>query len=228
MAIQATIAAWHANNKHTSNPLVHVAELLAKSADMNHAKFSVSIDPMRIVKIADRCLRAALKDVKRLSADEEKKSIKAVQAAAKSLAEALQGAQILGVDAPMCALDGSILFVAWTSECAKAIDDPAGNSIPVLPLPGMLRILQSQCSEMLKAPPAASTLTRKTDDEGKAARRAFVVHLASSFQAEFGKYMQTNIANIANAVFQLDDPISVRYVEKLIPKAPLKGGSAKG
>ena len=219
MTPQATIAAWHKKNEHTQNPLVAVAGLLANSPDMNLVK--VGAEPMQIVKMVDWCLRAAVKDANRLSAEAEKESIKDVQAAAKALAEALHGAQFLGVYAPLCEIDGDPVFVAWTAECASAIDNHSKNVIPVVPLPDLLRILQSQCAGLLKRPPS-STLIRRGNDKGKSARRSFVQYLSARFLDQFGKAMPTNITHITNAIFQLDDPISVRSVAKLIAKAPLK------
>ena len=224
MTLQATIAAWHHKNEHTQNPLVEVAGLLAKSPDMNLVK--IGVEPMQIVKMVDCCLRAAVKDANRLSAEAEKESIKDVQAAAKALAEALHGAQLLGVSAPLCEIDGDPVFVAWTADCASAIDNHSKNAIPVVPLPDLLRILQSQCAGLIKRPPSNS-LVRRGDDKRKSARRSFVQHLSARFIDQFGKAMPTNITHVTNAIFQLDDPISVRSVAKLIPKAPLKGENDK-
>ncbi len=222
MTPQAAITAWLSANKDPAHPWLHVAERLANSIEMDLAWPSISKhcnDPIRIVKMVDGCFRDSIKDADRLSAIDEKNSLKEVQRAAKDLLTALQGAQLLGVAAPLCEIDKEAVYVAWTTGCAQKLDNPDGNAIPVLSLPELLRFLQSQCADLLNGPPPKS-VTRKSENETLTVRRAFVIRLSACFREKCAKSMPTNFARITNAIFQMDDSLSARDVEKIL--TPLK------
>jgi|JI9StandDraft_2_1071091.scaffolds.fasta_scaffold00518_14 hypothetical protein len=197
---------------------------LIASPDMHKAWPSLlktGESPVQIVSMTAKSYQSATLDVLRLRSTDEQESITSVQHATAALLSALRGAQLLDRGAPLMEMGSEQIWVAWTANCADGLGNAGPFGFPVLSLPDLLRILDQQCAERLDRTPTNS-ITRKRNDNDKETVRAFLRHLARDFRQVFGGEMPANLARIANAVFNIRDPLGGDEVGKILRDSPLK------
>jgi hypothetical protein len=219
-----TLADWLHTNTSAPKDWRLVCQRLIESPDMQEAWPSLlkaGATPMQIFNMTNDSHQLARQDVLRRPNTDERESIEAVRKTATALLSALQGAQLLDRGAPLLDLDGQTVAVAWTTDCAKRLEESNPSVFPVLALPDLLRTLCLQCAELPDRTPANSIVRRRGDHDGEAAR-AFLRHLARRFRDAFGGEMPANLARIANAVFQMASPFTDDDVAKVLRQSPFK------
>lgn len=202
---------------------------LIDSPDMSRTWNRLEIDDATILEIFSmitKSLYLAEHDEHRLPNTQERQSIEDVQKATVKLLEALQGAQLLGVHAPLCQFAGNEAFVAWTDDIPKAMKGPSVLGFPVVSLPDILRTLKLQCASLLDQTPANS-VSRQREDADKEKARAFARRLARCFFDRFDGQMVADVTRIVNAVLPLTTPFSDRDVERILRDSPFKMEKAK-
>lgn len=160
-------------------------------------------------------------DARRLSNDKERKSIDKVKKATEDLLSALHGAQLLGDNAPFIEIGGDIAIASWTDYRTRILERCDFSDFPIVDLPGLLRILQDRCKEILDSPPI-NAIERQTNGPEWSQVRGFIRRLAVQFDHKYGKKMPENLARVACAVFSLEDPITGRDVEKILKNSPFR------
>ena len=220
-----TLTEWLRTCSPTLGVDREICTRLIASPDMHTAWPSLlkaGASPMQILNMTLKSYQSARLDARRLPNIAEKKSIKDVRKAATKLLQALQGAQLLDRGAPLMDMGSEQIWVAWTANCADGLENTSPSGFPVLGLPDLLRILDQQCAELLDRTPTKS-ITRKRNDNDTETVRAFLRHLAWDFSQKFGGKMPATLARIANAVFNIKDPLGDDEVRKILRDSPLKG-----
>jgi hypothetical protein len=220
-----TLTEWLRANPSAPEVDRAICTRLIESHDMHKAwprLLKACESPVQIVSMTAKSYQSATQDVLRLPSTDEQESITSVRTAATKLLQALQGAQLLDRGAPLMDMGSEQIWVAWTANCADGLENTSPSGFPVLGLPDLLRILDQQCAELLDRTPTKS-ITRKRNDNDTETVRAFLRHLAWDFSQKFGGKMPATLARIANAVFNIKDPLGDDEVRKILRDSPLKG-----
>lgn len=217
---KAELNRWLSENPHPPPGWAVVAARLRDHPEMAFA-WPTLIDagarPIRVFGMVTNCLREAASDTRRAPSKAEKDALDEVRKHARALLAALQGAQLLDEGAPLIDLGGHPYLAAWTDNRAALSD---GFGLPVASLPGLLRLLESECAERIESPPARA-LERATDSPEWTYQRAFCRRLAARFTAEYGAAMPESVARVATAVLQFKDlSITGRDVAKFLKDSP--------
>ena len=219
-----TLTEWLRTCSPTLGVDREICTRLIASPDMHTAWPSLlkaGASPMQILNMTLKSYQSARLDARRLPNIAEKKSIKDVRKAATKLLQALQGAQLLDRGAPYADIDGVQVLVAWTTNCAKALEASSPSGFPVLGLPDLLRILDQRCGQLLDCPPANS-IARKRNDISKETARAFLRHLDTHFREQLDREMLANLARIATAVFPMSDAWTEDEVRRVLRGSTFK------
>jgi len=210
---------WKRDNSSAPDYRLEVCDRLATGPDMFFAwpsLLAAGAKPLQIFGMVIDCLRETAQDVGRLSTKAERQSLDDVASAVDQLLDAISRAPQLNAVVPFVDLGfptSAPVALAWTDRADDAMET---NGIYSVNLPSLLRLLKSRCAEKLPT----NAIARQTGGIDKSRVRAFVRRLAARLISEFGSEMHENLSMIACAVFQLEDPITGRDVERILRDSP--------